>query len=180
MIFTDTGLPGAKWIELDYRADARGGFVRTFCAEEFARAGISFSVVQSNVSVNAAAGTLRGMHYQCAPHAEDKLILCTSGAFYDVIVDLRRDSPTFRRWKGFTLRADRPGMLYIPRGFAHGFQTLADQTNVLYYMGSAYAPGSARGFRFDDPMIGVQWPLAVTRISEKDLSYPALTESEGF
>jgi dTDP-4-dehydrorhamnose 3,5-epimerase len=172
MQFTDTGLLGAVIVDLDRHADDRGFFARSWCADEFAARGLTPRVVQCNVSFNARAGTLRGMHYQAEPHAEAKLVRCTRGALYDVIIDLRPDSVTFGEWRGIELTADNTRMLYVPEGFAHGFQTLADDTEVFYQMSEFYHPSAARGIRWDDPAFGIVWPLMRPIMSAKDQSYP--------
>lgn len=168
MIFTETSLPGAYLVDLERREDERGFFARSFCKNEFNAMGLDDCVAQCNISFNHKKGTLRGMHYQIPPHAEAKLVRCTRGAIYDVIVDLRRDSTTFMKWYSVELAAENRAALYIPKGFAHGFQTLVDDTEVFYQMSEFYAPESARGFRWDDPQFGITWPLPVSQISEKD------------
>jgi len=178
MIFRETELPGAFVIEPERIADERGFFARTWCRDEFAAHGLSTDLIQCNVSYNARRGTLRGMHYQVAPHAEVKLVRCTRGAIFDAIVDLRPDSPTFRRWVGVDLSPEDGRMLYIPEGFAHGFQTLRDETEVAYQMSHFHHPESARGLRWDDPAVGIAWPPAGSRIiSGRDLSLPSLGET---
>jgi dTDP-4-dehydrorhamnose 3,5-epimerase len=174
MRFIETPLPGVWVIEVDLHGDERGWFARTFDAGEFEARGLEPSVVQCSASFNACRDTLRGMHYQAAPHGEAKLVRCVRGAIFDVAVDLRSDSPTFRAWHGVELSATRVRALYIPVGLAHGFQTLADDTEVLYQMGQRYVPEAARGVRFDDPAFGIEWPEPGTTriISERDRSYP--------
>ena len=175
MRFSPTPLEGAWVLELEPLADDRGWFARTFCLEELARHGIEMSVVQANTSFNARAGTLRGMHYQADPHGEQKIIRCTRGAIHDVIVDVRPQSPTYRRWFGAELTPDNGRMLYAPEGFAHGFQTLEDASEVSYLMSRTYVPDAARGLRWDDPVLAIEWPPAAERtISERDLGHPAL------
>jgi dTDP-4-dehydrorhamnose 3,5-epimerase len=169
--FTETRLQGAYLIEPERVEDERGFFARTYCHQEFEQHGIEFKFVQCNISFNQKRGTLRGMHYQAEPHAEAKLVRCTSGAIFDVIADLRLESPTYRRWHGFELSAGNRLMVYAPQGFAHGFQTLANDTEVFYQMSHAYHAESARGIRWDDPALGVRWPLADIIISERDRSY---------
>ena len=174
MRITETPLAGAFVIELERLADERGYFARTFDAEQFAAAGLDTTVVQSSTSFNARAGTLRGMHYQADPHGEVKLVRATRGTVFDVIVDLRADSSSFRRWYGVELDAASGRSLYIPVGFAHGFQTLADESEVLYQINHRYVPESARGLRFDDPAFGIEWPAApagVRVISERDRTF---------
>lgn len=174
MKFTKTRLADAVLIELDRFADERGYFARVMCAREFAEAGLADTFVQANHSYNARAGTLRGMHYQKEPHGEVKLVRCVRGAIHDVIVDLRRESPTFGQWQGFDLTAENGCMLYVPEGFAHGFQTLEDDTDVTYQVSEFYTPGAEAGVRYDDPAFGISWPRAVTVISEKDAGWPAI------
>lgn len=173
MIFKETTLKGAFLIELEPKEDERGFFARTFCAGEFSAHGLDPRLVQCSMSFNVRSGTLRGLHWQAAPHAECKLIRCTRGAIHDVIVDLRADSPTFRRHFAIELTADNRRQLYVPGGFAHGFQTLEDKTEVFYQMSEAFAPESARGVRWNDPAFGIQWPPVEHRIlNERDASYP--------
>jgi dTDP-4-dehydrorhamnose 3,5-epimerase len=172
MKFVETSLKDAVLITLEKRGDARGYFARTFCAEEFARAGLETSFVQANASHNVRAGTLRGMHFQRAPHGEVKLVRCVKGAIHDVIIDLRRDSPSFGCWEGFDLSEESGDMLYVPAGFAHGFQTLRDDTAVAYQVSHPYTPAAEGGVRFDDLAFGITWPLPVTAISEKDAAWP--------
>ena len=170
MIFTKISLPGAYLVELERREDERGFFARSFCNREFTDLGLDPCVAQCNISFNHKKGILRGMHYQLPPYAEAKLVRCTRGAIYDVIVDLRRDATTFMKWYSVELTAENRIALYIPKGFAHGFQTLVDDTEVFYQMSEFYAPESARGFRWDDPQFDITWPLQVSQISEKDLA----------
>ena len=152
--------------------DERGSFARTFCAEEFAARGLETRFVQQSVSHNRRRGTLRGMHYQAAPHSETKLIRCTAGAVYDVLVDLRGESPTFKRWIAVELTARSRRALYVPPGLAHGFLTLEDETEIHYQITPAYRPEASRGVRWDDPSFGIDWPLEPTVISAKDHAYP--------
>lgn len=176
MRFTPTPLPGAWVIELEQLSDERGWFARSFDVEEFAAHGLDPTVEQCNVSFNPRRGTLRGMHYQADPHGESKLVRCVRGAIFDVAVDLRGHSPSRCQWHAVELSAENRLAYYIPAGFAHGFQTLTDDCEVLYQMGHGYVPQAARGVRFDDPALGIQWP-AVDRertISEKDMTYPDL------
>jgi dTDP-4-dehydrorhamnose 3,5-epimerase len=173
MRFTPTTLRDAVLIDLDKRADPRGWFARIFCEAEFAQAGLKTRFVQSNASANPKAGTLRGMHFQHAPHAEVKVVRCTRGAIFDAIIDLRPDSPTFRRWEGFELTADNGRMLYVPEGFAHGYLTLADESEVAYLVSYPYTPGAEGGLRYDDPAFGVAWPREVAVLSDKDAAWPA-------
>ncbi len=173
MIFGETQLAGAYVVDLEPREDERGFFARAWCAEEFAERGLSTEIAQCNVSFNHHKGTLRGMHYQVAPHEEVKLIRCTRGSIYDVIVDLRPHSPTYLDWIGVELSADNRRWLYVPNGFAHGYQTLEDSTETYYQVSASYAPGAERGLRWDDPAIGIEWPEAGERIiSAKDRSWP--------
>jgi dTDP-4-dehydrorhamnose 3,5-epimerase len=175
MTFTETPLPGVFVIDATPHEDDRGFFARSYCAHEFEAHGLNSAVVQCNVSYNRSRGTLRGMHYQEPPAAEAKLVRCLHGALYDVVVDIRPDSPTFRRWTAVELRGDAgraPRMLFVPEGFAHGFLTLEDHTEVLYQMSAFYAPSAARGFRWNDPAFAVTWPEAVQVISERDRTYP--------
>ncbi len=173
MRFVETPLPGVWVIELDLLADERGWFARTFDGHEFRARGLNPVVVQCNSSYNARRGTLRGMHYQAEPHGESKLVRCVRGAVYDVAVDLRGDSPTFRAWHGVELSAENGRALYVPAGLAHGFQTLSDDTEMLYQMGHPYVPEAARGVRFDDPAFAIQWPApdGPRIVSERDASY---------
>lgn len=174
MRFTPTPLDGAFIIDVERREDPRGFFARTYCEEEFAAQGITGRPVQSNVSFNTARGTLRGMHFQRAPHAEAKLVRCTAGRIFDVIVDLREDSPTRYHWFGVELDSCGHRALYVPEGFAHGFQTLDDQTEVFYQMFNFFQPGAGDGLRWDDPVLGIRWPLDTVVMSDKDRSYSLL------
>jgi len=172
VIFWETKLPGAFVIDQERRDDERGFFARTFCREEFVARGLNPNVAQCNVSFNKRKGTLRGMHYQVPPSAEAKLIRCTAGAIFDVIIDLRESSATFRQHVAVELSAGTGKMLYVPEGCAHGFQTLVDDTEVFYQMSHAYAPESARGVRWDDPAFGIEWPAAERILHERDRNYP--------
>jgi dTDP-4-dehydrorhamnose 3,5-epimerase len=172
VIFTETTLKGAFLIEAERREDERGFFARTWCQREFASHGLEKNWVQCSISFNRKKGTLRGMHYQAPPYEEAKLIRCTRGAIFDVIVDLRPHSPSFKHWVGLELTADNRRMLYIPEGFAHGFQTLADETEIFYQMSQFYAPEYASGVRWDDPALHIAWPTDERTISERDRSYP--------
>lgn len=174
MIFTETKLKGAYIIEIEKLEDKRGFFARAWCMSEFEKHGLKSNLAQSNVSFNNKKGTLRGMHYQMAPHEEMKLMRCTRGAIYDVLIDLRMDSPTYRQWLGVELTEDNYKMLYVPEQFGHGFETLNDNTEVTYQVSQFYAPGAEEGIRFDDPAIGIEWPLKVQVISEKDAGWPNL------
>src|SRR5688500_9611911 len=172
MRFTQTPLAGAFVLELEERGDERGMFARTFCQKEFTDHGLKPTVAQCNLSFNHKAGTLRGMHFQAPPAAETKLVRCTRGAVYDVIVDLRPDSPTYLRHVGVELSEHNRNALYVPELFAHGYQTLTDGAEVAYQVGEMYTPGSERGMRYDDPALGIRWPLPVAMISAKDASWP--------
>ncbi|HEY6023444.1 MAG TPA: dTDP-4-dehydrorhamnose 3,5-epimerase [Pseudolabrys sp.] len=169
-----TSLRGVCRIELEPQRDERGFFARTFCANEFAAAGLNPAVVQGNVTVSPRRGTLRGLHFQRPPHAEAKLIRCVQGAIYDVVVDIRRDSATFGRWEAFELTAENFLSLYVPEGFAHGFQTLAANTQVLYNMSEFYYAECAAGIRWNDPALAITWPIRDPVISAKDAAWPAL------
>jgi dTDP-4-dehydrorhamnose 3,5-epimerase len=177
VIFTETELRGAFVIELERLEDERGFFARSWCQQEFEAHGLNPKVVQCNISFNRNHGTVRGMHYQEAPYEEARLVRCTSGAIYDVIVDLRPGSSAYLRHVAVSLTAENRKMLYVPEGFAHGFQTLADNTEVLYQMSEFYNPNAARGVRWNDPALGIRWPEPVRVISEKDRSYPDLDVS---
>ncbi|MCS6927204.1 MAG: dTDP-4-dehydrorhamnose 3,5-epimerase [Candidatus Binatia bacterium] len=172
MFFLETALTGAFIIELDKHEDERGFFARSWCQREFLAHGLNPRLVQCNISFNRRRGTLRGMHYQVAPHEEAKLVRCTRGAIYDVIIDLRPESPTFTQWLAVELSAENYRMLYIPEGFAHGFQTLEDNTEVFYQMSEFYAPECARGIRWNDPAFAIVWPPAERIISPRDQHYP--------
>ena len=172
MIFQPTRLPGVFIIEPERRADERGFFARTYCEDELRAHGIDPRISQCSVSFNHAAGTLRGMHYQTAPHQETKLVRCTMGAIYDVVVDLRPDSPGYCQWVATELTADNRRMLYIPEGCAHGFLTLTDSAEVFYQISEPYHPESSAGVRWNDPTFGVEWPSAPSVIADRDASYP--------
>ena len=172
MRFTETSLPGAWIVEPERLEDERGFFARTFCRREFRDRGLEPDLVQCSVSYNRRSGTLRGMHYQAAPHAEGKLVRCTAGAAWDVILDLRPDSPSYLRHAALRLDADNRLGLYVPPGVAHGFLTLADDSELLYQMSVYFEPDAARGVRWDDPAFGIEWPGKPTRISERDAGYP--------
>jgi len=172
LIFTETKLAGAFVIELERREDQRGFFARIFCQQEFEAHGLKTQVVQCNVSFNKRKGTLRGMHYQAAPFAEAKLVRCTSGSIYDVIIDLRPHSATFKRHFAVELSAENRKMLYIPEDFAHGFQTLQDDTEVFYQMAQRYSGEYGRGVRWNDPAFGIEWPDDERIIIERDQNYP--------
>jgi dTDP-4-dehydrorhamnose 3,5-epimerase len=173
MIFTETKLKGAYIIQPEPHEDERGFFARTYCEREFARYGLAACSAQCNVSYNARMGTLRGMHYQAQPYGEAKLITCLSGTVYDVIIDLRPDSATHGQWWSVELTSKPPrSMLYIPAGFAHGFQTLEDHTEVFYQISEFYHPECARGVRWNDKAFDIRWPPAERIISARDASYP--------
>ncbi len=172
MIFTETKLQGAFIIEPELIEDERGFFARTWCRKEFEAHGLNPNLAQCNVSFNKKKGTLRGMHYQAEPFAEAKLVRCTSGSIYDVIVDLRPSSPTFKQWTAEELTAENRRMLYIPEGFAHGFQTLTDRAEVFYQMSEIFYADGARGYRWNDPAFDIRWPLDETILSMKDRQYP--------
>lgn len=172
MKFTATPLPGAYVIDIERLTDERGFFARTFCRDEFAARRLYPTFVQCNLSFNARKGTLRGMHFQDKPHEEAKLLCCTRGAIYDVIVDLRRESPTFRQWAAFELTAENHKLLYVPEGLAHGFQCLEDNTEVFYLMSEMHHPELARGVRWNDPALRIRWPLPDPIVSERDAAYP--------
>ena len=172
MIFTPTTLPGAWIIQPERHADERGFFARTWCSHEFERHGLNPHVVQCSISYNSRKGVLRGLHYQVAPFAEAKLIRCTQGAIYDVIVDLRIASATFTRHFGMELTAENRSMLYVPEGCAHGFVTLEAGTEVLYQMSQIYSPDHARGVRWDDPAFGIDWPVSHPILLDRDRTYP--------
>lgn len=172
MIFTETKLPGVFIIELEKRTDDRGFFTRAWCKKEFADQGINLDWVQANLAHTEKEGTLRGLHYQIAPYEEAKLMRCIRGAIYDVIVDLRPESPTYKHWLGVELTADNRKSLYIPEGFAHGYQSLRDDAEVFYLVSQFYTPGAEQGIRYNDPAFGIAWPLKVRVISDKDKSWP--------
>src|SRR5262245_52858922 len=172
MRFRETELPGAYVIQLERLEDERGFFARTFCETEFAALGLTTRFPQCNISYNRSAGTLRGMHYQAAPHGEEKLVRCSRGALHDVIVDLRPASPNHLKWVAVRLTAEERTALYIPKGFAHGFLTLEPDTEVFYQMGAAYRSGAGRGLRWDDPGIGIRWPSPPAVVSVQDSRWP--------
>jgi len=176
MRFLPLLLEGAWLVEPEPYRDDRGFFARTWCAREFAEHGLSASFVQASVSFNYAAGTLRGMHYQAEPHAETKLVRCTAGSIYDVLVDIRPASRTYLKWVAETLSRENRRALYIPEGFAHGFLTLENGSEVLYEITEFHHPESARGLRWNDPALGIDWPSEPTRISARDAAYPLFSE----
>lgn len=168
MIFTETPVPGALVVDLNTLSDTRGFFARAWCRKEFADNGHIIDISQANVSFNKYQGTLRGMHMQKKPHEETKIVSCTKGAVFDVLVDLRPSSPTFKQWYGTELTEDNHRMLVIPEGCAHGYQTLADNSQVFYLVSESYAPDSEVGLLYNDPEIGISWPVPVKEISDKD------------
>lgn len=176
MIFTALPLDGLYLVTPEPVRDQRGFNARLWCEREFRDRGIDFRIVQMNMIGNGPAGTLRGFHYQAPPHAESKLFSVRRGAIHDVVVDVRRGSPTYLQWTGVRLTAEGREQLFIPKGCAQGFQTLVPETEVLYSVSAAYAPGHERGFRHDDPAFGIEWPLPVSAISEKDRSWPDFRE----
>lgn len=171
MIFIEAGLPGAYFIDIERLMDERGFFARAWCQREFTECGLDAQIVQCNISYNKHKGTLRGMHLQLPPFSEAKLMRCTRGAVYEVLIDLRYDSPSFLKWVSVELSADNRRAVFVPKGFAHGFQTLEDDTEVFYQMSEFYSPESGRGVRWNDPLFNIPWPLEVSVISEKDQNY---------
>jgi len=178
MIFTETKLQGAYVVDLEPFQDERGFFARTWCKKEFETNGLNAKLAQCSTSFNKKRGTLRGMHYQAAPYEEAKLVRCTMGAIYDVIVDIRKDSKTYLKWFACDLAAQNRRMLYVPKGFAHGFQTLEDNSEVFYQMSEFFHPEHSRGIRWNDPAVAVKWPLAEPILSPKDRSYPFLENTQ--
>ena len=178
MVFTETELKGAFILDMERREDNRGFFARAFCQKEFADHGLKSTIAQANVAYNRKKGTLRGMHFQFPPAAETKLVRCTRGAIVDIIVDLRPESPTYLVHIAVELTADNHRALYVPERFAHGYQVLEDRTETSYQVGEFYTPGSEGGIRYDDPRLGLKWPLPVTEISEKDANWKLLGEVE--
>lgn len=176
MIFREATLPGAYLIEIEPHTDDRGFFARTWCQREFVEHGLVSEFVQASLSVTAAQGTIRGLHYQRPPYGEVKVVSCVRGAIHDVIVDLRPESATFRRWLSVEMSGGSHRMLYVPAQFAHGFQTLEDDTEVSYLVSAFYEPESATGIRHDDPSLAIDWPMPVTQISERDRSWPLLDQ----
>lgn len=171
MLFTETQLKGAYQIDLELRTDERGFFARSWCRREFETWGLNQNLAECSISYNRKRGTLRGMHYQVAPHEEAKLVRCTRGAIYDVIIDLRPSSRTFKRWIGVELTEHNRRMVYVPEGFAHGFLTLQDDTEIFYQISERYSVDHARGVRWNDPAFAIQWPEKVVVVSEKDRRY---------
>jgi dTDP-4-dehydrorhamnose 3,5-epimerase len=172
LIFTETSIPGAIIVDLEKHEDGRGFFARAYCEDEFRARGLNGRIAQCNLSWNRVRGTLRGLHYQAAPFEETKIVRCTRGAIWDVIVDLRSDSGTHGRWAGVELTAENGRALYVPAGTAHGFITSEDDTEVLYMMGSPYVAEAARGVAWDDPAFAIEWPAEPVVMSERDRSYP--------
>ncbi|MDB6021436.1 MAG: dTDP-4-dehydrorhamnose 3,5-epimerase [Pedosphaera sp.] len=175
MKFSRTTLAGLWLIELELREDERGFLARTYCEQEFAAQGLNTHWPQCNLTLTKKRGMIRGLHYQADPKPEIKLIRCSAGAIFDVLVDVRRDSPTFGRWEGFELTDANHRMLYVPGGFAHGFQCIADNCEVFYQMSEVYIPELARGIRWNDPAINIQWPLASPTLSDRDKNLPPLS-----
>jgi dTDP-4-dehydrorhamnose 3,5-epimerase len=172
MIFEPLSVAGAYLISPQKRTDERGYFARVFCRDELAAQGLCGDYCQANTALSPRAGTLRGLHFQRRPHAEVKLIRCTRGRVFDVVLDLRRDSPTYLRWQGVELSADNAAMLYAPEGTAHGYLTLSDDTELLYMTSAKYAPDAATGVRFDDPAFGIRWPRDIALVSQADRGWP--------
>lgn len=177
MIFTETILKGSYVIDLEPRGDSRGWFARTYCKNEFAAIGHTKEWVQLNHSFSSQKGTLRGMHFQLSPHAEIKMVRCIAGAVYDVIVDLRKDSDTFLKWFGVELSAQNKKMIYIPEGFAHGFQTLTDNAELIYHHSEFYTASAEAGILYNDKATGIEWPLPVAEISERDTKHPVIDQT---
>lgn len=177
MIFLKTKLPGSYIVELEPYSDERGWFARTYCKNEFAAIGHNSEWVQLNHSFTKDMGSVRGMHFQPPPHGEIKLVRCIAGAVFDVIVDIRQHSPAFLKWFGTELSAVNKKMMYIPEGFAHGFQTLSDDAELIYHHSQFYTPGVEGGLRYDDPAIGIEWPLTAMNVSARDQQHPLLDEN---
>jgi dTDP-4-dehydrorhamnose 3,5-epimerase len=173
MIFAAAQLDGAWLIDVEPRPDERGFFARSWCRQELAAHGLEAEIAQESLSFNRHRGTVRGLHFQRPPHEETKIVRCTRGAIFDVIVDLRPGSPTYLRWQGVELNAENRRALYIPKGLAHGFQSLTDEAEIAYQISAFYAPDAAGGYRHDDPAFAIAWPLPVTVISDRDLGWPA-------
>lgn len=179
MKFSETRLRGAFVVDVERREDDRGHFARIYCEKEFERHGLPNRMVQTSMSHTRKAGTVRGMHFQLAPHAEDKLVRCMRGVIWDAIVDIRPQSPTFCQWIGVELSEENGRMLLVPKGFAHGFVTLTDDAAVAYQVSAAYAPEAAQGARHDDPAFGIQWPVPVTDMSSRDRNWPDFAGAGG-
>lgn len=178
MLFTPTPIRGAQLIDPEPRADERGRFMRAWCVREFAEHDFDFAPVQSNMGLSIRKGTVRGMHFQVAPAVEAKLVRCTRGAMFDVVLDLRPESPTYGQWYGAELTADNGRMLFVPERCAHGYQTLVDDTEMFYMTSAFYSSQAAQGVRFDDPAFAIEWPLAVSVISEQDRTWPLVERLE--
>lgn len=176
MHFSELKIRGAWMIDPSPHVDDRGAFFRAWCIDEFAARGIDFTPLQANIGVNRRTGTVRGLHYQLAPHAETKLVRCVRGAVFDVLVDLRPESATFGQWFGTELSASNARMMVVPPGCAHGYQTLQDNSDVHYMTSAVYAPSAARGLRYDDPTVGIKWPLPPTILSDQDKRWPSLQD----
>jgi dTDP-4-dehydrorhamnose 3,5-epimerase len=172
MIFSTTRLHDTWLLDIDPKEDERGFFARIWCRQELAAHDLDTDIAQESLSFNRERGTVRGLHFQRPPHEETKIVRCTRGAIFDVMVDLRPRSPTYLYWQGFELTAENRRGLYIPKGFAHGFQTLTDNTEIVYQISEFYSPDSAAGYRYDDAAFGIAWPLPVAMISDRDLSWP--------
>lgn len=172
MIFTPAAIAGAFELGLEKRGDDRGFFARTYCAEEFKAHGLVAHYVQMNTNFTAKRGAVKGLHWQVEPHGEAKLVRCIAGRVFDVMVDMRKDSPTYLRWQGFELDARDPRLVYVPPGCAHGFLSLSDDAEITYLVGHAYVPAAERGLRYNDPAIGIVWPIPVETVSAKDAAWP--------
>jgi dTDP-4-dehydrorhamnose 3,5-epimerase len=172
MLFIETCIPGAKVIDASPRVDDRGRFLRAWCAREFSEYGLNFLPVQANMGFSKTKGTTRGMHLQVAPALEAKLVRCTRGSMYDVVLDLRPESPSYRKWYGVELSAENSRMLFVPENCAHGYQTLEDNTEMHYMTSAYYTADAARGVRYDDPAFAIKWPLASTAVSDQDRNWP--------
>lgn len=179
MLFMDCSVFGARVIEPSPREDERGRFVRAWCHQEFAANGLAFMPVQANMGLSRKQGTIRGLHYQAAPALEAKLVRCTRGSMFDVVVDLRPTSPTYRSWCGTLLSAENARMLFLPEGCAHGCQSLQDKTEFYYLTSAIYSPNEARGARYDDPALGIDWPLPASLVSVQDRNWPLLEQLHG-
>lgn len=176
MRFRETGLSGARVIDPSPHEDDRGRFMRAWCSREFVDYGIDFQPVQANMGFNVKKGTVRGMHFQVAPALEAKLVRCTRGSIFDVVLDLRPDSQTFRKWYGTELGAENGRMLFVPAGCAHGYQTLEENTEMHYMTSAFYTPSAVRGARFDDPFFAIEWPLIPTVVSDQDRNWPLMAQ----
>ena len=174
MFFSECAVAGARVVHPEPRLDERGRFMRAWCRDEFAAAGIEFAPLQANMGLSRRQGTMRGLHYQAVPALEAKLVRCTAGSIFDVVVDVRTGSPTYLRWHGEMLSADNGRMLYVPEGCAHGCVSLEDDTEIYYLTSAIYAPESVRGIRFDDPAIGIGWPIEITEVSPQDKKWPPI------